>query len=103
MYPYSSIMYLIIIPVPYIPSIICNNTFESFPLSPATIRKCLCFSPNKLNNYSDGLPKGVLKILSFELCEPLSIIYSSFLKEGYCQMYGNIPTLHLYIRKVTQH
>ena len=71
-------------PVPNIPSIICKNTFESFPLSPETIRKFLCFLPNKFNNSSDGLPKGVLKILSFKLCEPLSIIYSRFLKEGYC-------------------
>ena len=53
-------------PVPYIPSIIVNNTLESVPLSPETIRKCLCFLPNKFNNYSDGLPKGVLKILSFD-------------------------------------
>ena len=71
-------------PVQNIPSIIFKNTFESFPLSPETIIKFLCFLPNKFNNSSDGLPKGVLKILSFELCEPLSIIYSRFLKEGYC-------------------
>ena len=30
-------------PVPNIPSIIFKNTFESFHLSPETIRKCLCF------------------------------------------------------------
>ena len=39
----------------------CNNTFESFPLSPETIRKYLCLLPNKFNNSSDGLSIGVLK------------------------------------------
>ena len=69
-YPYSLILYLIIIHHLYriYQSIIFKNTFESFPLSPETIRKCLCFLPNKFNNSSDCLTKGVLQILSFELC-----------------------------------
>ena len=87
-------------PVSNIPSIIFKNTFESFQLSfqisHETIRRFLCFLPNKFNNSSDGLQKGVLQIISFELCEPLSIIYSRFLKEGYC------PDLwkHVYITPI---
>ena len=91
-------------PVPNIPEIILKNTFESFLLSPETIRKCLCFLPNKFNNSSDFLPKGVLKILSFELCKPLSIMYSRFLKEGYCpDLWKHSYITPIYIRKVTQH
>ena len=65
-------------------SIVSNNVFNTFPISPETIRKYLCLMPNKYSIPPDGLPKGILKSLSYELCIPLSLIFNHSLTNQYC-------------------
>ena len=58
---------------------------SSYPTTPdVNLLKFLCQLPNKYNNSPDGIPKALLKILSFQLCYPLSIIYINILKTGIC-------------------
>ena len=60
------------------------NKFDSFPTSSKNFRKCLCCLHNKFHNSPDGIPKGLLKNVSNEICTPISLIFTRFLKEGFC-------------------
>ena len=50
------------------------------------MRTCACLLPNKFNVSPDGLSKGLLKNLSFELCYPLSIVFTRILNDGICPL-----------------
>ena len=43
----------------------------------------------KCNSSPDGLPKGMLKLLSYEISYPLSIVFQRFLDEGQCPSFYN--------------
>ena len=68
----------------YDPLIMKYSRFNDFPISQEIVRKCLCKLPTKLNSSPDGLPKGILKLLSYELSYPLSIVFQRILDEGQC-------------------
>ena len=61
-----------------------KKTFSTFPIYPEIVRKILTQLPNKVNSSPDGIPKSILKVCSFELCTPLSIIFNRFLDDGIC-------------------
>ena len=42
-------------------------------LSAERVRKCMCMLPNKFSPV--GIPSAVLKVLSYELCTPLYIVF----------------------------
>ena len=69
-----------------------SRSFSSYPTTPDVVCKFLCLLPSNYNNSPDGIPKALLKILSFQLCYPLSIIYTIiFLKQvGYMPGYMEI-------------
>ena len=83
---YSSVFnksYNINIPILSISSHISSSLF-SYPTTPEVLHRFLCLLPSKFNNSQDGIPKGLLKKLSFELCHPLSIIFTNILDSGIC-------------------
>ena len=53
-----------------------------YPTNPEVLSTFLCLLPSKFNNSPDSIPKGLLKTLSFELCHPLSIIFTNILDSG---------------------
>ena len=55
-----------------------SSSPSSYPTTPEVLRKMICLLPSKFNNSPDGIPKGLLKKLSFELCHPLSIIFYKY-------------------------
>ena len=59
-----------------------SPSLSYYPTSPEVLRKCLCLLPSKFNNSPDGIPNVLLKILSFELCHTLSIIFINILDAG---------------------
>ena len=59
-------------------------SLSSYPTTPEVLRTFLCLLPSKFNNPPEGIPKGLLKKLSFELCHPLSIIFINILDSGKC-------------------
>ena len=72
-------------------------TFDKYPITPEIVRKCACLLPNKFNVSPDGLSKGLLKNLSFELCYPLSIVFTRILNDGICPLIwkkSNITALY---------
>ena len=88
--------YYINIPILSISSHI-SSSLSSYPTNPEVLRKYLYLLPSKFNNSPDGIPKGLLKKLSFELCHPLSIIFYKYLRfrdlSGYLEnitYYSNI-------------
>ena len=40
----------------------------------------------KYNNIPEGFPEAILKKLSYEICYPLSIIYTHILESGTCYL-----------------
>ena len=44
-------------------------------LSAERVRKFMCMLPNKFSRSPDGIPSAVLKVLSYELCTPLYILF----------------------------
>ena len=44
-------------------------------LSTERVRKFMCMLPNKYSRSPDGIPSAVLKVLSYELCTPLYILF----------------------------
>ena len=83
---YSSVFnksYNINIPILSISSHI-SSSLSYYPTTPEVLCKFLCLLPSKFNNSPDGIPKGLLKKLSFELCHPLSIIFTNILDSGIC-------------------
>ena len=72
-------------------------TFDKYPITPEIVRKFACLLPNKFNVSPDGLSKGLLKNISFELCYPLSIVFSRILNDGICPLIwkkSNITALY---------
>ena len=53
-------------------------------MSPETVRKHFCHMPNKYSIPPDGLSKGILKSLPYELSIPLSLILNHSLTNQYC-------------------
>ena len=73
MYVYMCVLIYI-----YDPLIMKYSRFNDFPISHEIVKKCLCKLPTKFNSSPDGLPKGMLKLLSY----PLSIVFQLILDEG---------------------
>ena len=46
-------------------------------LSTERVRKFMCMLPNKYSRSPDGIPSAVLKVLSYELCTPLYILFQN--------------------------
>ena len=44
-----------------------ESRFNDFPISQEIVRTFLCKLPTKFNSSPDGLPKGMLKLLSYIL------------------------------------
>ena len=53
-------------------------------LSIERVRKFMCMLPNKFSHSPDGIPSAVLRILSYELCTPLNIIFEMSINSGTC-------------------
>ena len=70
--------------ISYDPSIMKDSRFNDFPISQEIVRTFLCKLPPKFNSSPDGLPKGMLKLLSYEISYPLSIVFQCILDEGQC-------------------
>ena len=72
-------------------------TFDKYLITPEIVRKCVCLLPNKFNISPDGLSKCLLQNLSFELCYPLSIVFTKILNDGICPLIwkkSNITALY---------
>ena len=57
---------------------------STFDISPERVRKFMCKLPAKFSRSPDGIPAVVLKILSYELCIPLHIIFKMSLDSTTC-------------------
>ena len=86
-----------------------SSSLSSYPNNPEVLRTFLCLLPSKLNNSPDGIPKGLLKKLSFELYHPLSIIFTNIIDSGICPDIWKISHINIiwllrlfqYLKKVT--
>ena len=47
---------------------------------------CVCYVINKYSSSPDGIPSAVLKVLSYELCTPLYIIFKISIDSGTCPL-----------------
>ena len=61
-----------------------DSRFNDFLISQEIVKKFLYKLPTKFNYSPDGLPKGMLKLLSYEIYYPLSIVFQRILDEGQC-------------------
>ena len=55
-------------------------------LSTERVRKFMCMLPNKHSRSPDGIPSAVLKVLSYELCTPLYILFKMSIDSGTCPL-----------------
>ena len=55
-------------------------------LSAERVRKFMCMLPNKFSRSPDGIPSAVLKVLSYELCTPLYILFKMSIDSGTCPL-----------------
>ena len=55
-------------------------------LSAERVRKFVCMLPNKFSRSPDGIPSAVLKVLSYELCTPLYILFKMSIDSGTCPL-----------------
>ncbi len=55
---------------------------EHFYISLEDVRKVLCQTPLNYGPTPDGIPCAVLQLLSFELAEPLRVIFTASLETG---------------------
>ena len=46
----------------------------------------MCMLPNKYSRSPDGIPSAVLKVLSYELCTPLYILFKMSIDSGTCPL-----------------
>ena len=76
-----------------------NLFFEKCPITQEILRKSLNFLPNKMNVSTDGLPKALLKQLSYELAYPMSIIFNKILELAYVLICGNYQLLYLFLKR----
>ena len=58
--------------------------FNDFNISQEIVKTFLCKLPNKFNSSPDSLPKGMLKLLSYNNYNPLSINCQRILDVGQC-------------------
>ena len=70
--------------ISYDPLIMKDSRFNNFLISQEIVRKFLFKLPTIFNSSPDGLPKGMLKLLSYEISYPLSIVFQRILDEGQC-------------------
>ena len=61
-----------------------DSRFNDFPISQEIVSTFLCKLPTKFNSSPDGLLKGMLTVLSYEISYPLSIVFQRILDEGQC-------------------
>ena len=73
----------IIIPILSISSNI-SSSLSSYPTTPEVLRTFRCLLPSKYKNSLYGIPKGLLKKLSFELYHQLSMIFTYIQESGIC-------------------
>ncbi len=57
--------------------------FDSFAISTESVRKVLCKLDKKYERDPDGVPSAVLRLLSYQLVEPLAILFMRFLATGF--------------------
>ena len=55
-------------------------------LSAERVRKFMCMLPNKFSRSPDGIPSAVLKVLSYEWCTPLYILFKMSIDSGTCPL-----------------
>ena len=55
-------------------------------LSTEHVRKFMCMLRNKYSRSPDGIPSAVLKVLSYELCTPLYILFKMSIDSGTCPL-----------------
>ena len=66
-------------------------------LSIERVRKFMCMLPNKFSHSPDGIPSALLRILSYELCTPLNIIFEMSINSGTCpSLWKNADITPLY-------
>ena len=64
--------------------IIKDFMFNDFPISQEIVRKFLYKLPTQFNSSPDGLHKGMLKLLSYEISYLLSIVFQRIIDEAQC-------------------
>ena len=62
----------------YDPFIMKYSRFNDIPISQEIVRTFLCKLTKKFNSSPDDLPKGMLKLLSYDISYPLSIVFNVF-------------------------
>ncbi len=68
--------------VPQVADRTSGNNIEHFHISFEDVRKVLCKTPLNYGSTPDGIPCAVLRLLSFQLAEPLRIIFMASLGTG---------------------
>ncbi len=59
-----------------------KETFSDFVITGEAVRKVLCKLKLKYCKDPDGIPSAVLRILSYELCQPLATVFRKSLASG---------------------
>ena len=52
-----------------------RDNLSDINLNTERVRKFMCMLPNKYSRSPEGIPSAVLKVLSYELCTPLYILF----------------------------
>ncbi len=60
----------------------CTTSLCNFVISSESVRKVLCTLPMKYGDEPEGIPSAILHLLSYELAQPLAIIFSQSLISG---------------------
>ena len=63
-----------------------RDNLSDINLSTERVRKFMCMLPNKYSRSPDGIPSAVLKVLSYELCTPLYILFKMSIDSGTCPL-----------------
>ena len=72
-------------------------------LSTERVRKFMYMLPNKYSRSPDGIPSAVLKVLSYELCTPLYILFKMSIDSGTCPLLWKKADIIQYIKKEMHH
>ncbi len=59
-----------------------DSSFADFVITAESVRKVLCKLEPKYGNDPDGIPSAILRILSYELAEPLAALFRESLASG---------------------
>ena len=77
-----------------------RDNLSDINLSTERVRKFICMLPNKYSRSPDGIPSAVLKVLSYELCTPLYILFKMSIDSGtYVPCYGKKSRYNSNIQK----